>query len=85
MIKEHYNMNFYPNKIHVEILKEGLYGGTYFKNIYSDATNKWSSDFWKDFRDIIDGNDPKYFNSRFYDTPINKYVVACSCPIVQPS
>ena len=40
MIKEHYDMDFYPNKIHVEILKEGLYGGTYFRNIYSDATNK---------------------------------------------
>lgn len=59
-------------------MKEGLYGGKYFRDIYSHATNKWYSGFGRYFHDIIYGNDPKYFNSRFYDTPINKYGVACS-------
>lgn len=34
------------------------------------------SDIQKDFRDVIDGNDPKHFNSRFHDTPINTVLLA---------
>ena len=34
-------MEFNPNKMLVEIRKEGSFGGTYFINIYSNVTNKW--------------------------------------------
>ena len=34
-------MKFNPNKTHVEIIKEGAFGGTYFRNIYSGANRKW--------------------------------------------
>ena len=27
-------MNFIPNKTSIEIIKEGAFGGTYFRNIY---------------------------------------------------
>ena len=39
-------MDFYRNKTPLEILKEGLFGETYFGNIYSDVTNKWYNDSW---------------------------------------
>ena len=29
-------MNFSPNKTAIEIIKEGAFGGTYFKDIYSN-------------------------------------------------
>ena len=34
-------MNFSPNKIPIEIIKEGAFGGTYFRNIYSGINEKW--------------------------------------------
>ena len=33
-------MNFKPNKSPVEINKEGGFGGTYFKGIYSGVSDK---------------------------------------------
>ena len=34
------NMDFGANKIPVEIIKEGSFGGTYFRDIYSGINNK---------------------------------------------
>ena len=76
MIKDHYNMDFNPSKIPAEILMEGSFE-TCFKNIYSNVTNKWYNDSWKQSSGIKDGFDPKFFNSTFYDMSINKYGVAC--------
>ena len=33
-------MNFNPNKTPVEVIKEGAFGGTYFRDIYSDVNEK---------------------------------------------
>ena len=33
-------MDFGANKTPVEIIKEGAFGGTYFRNIYSGITGK---------------------------------------------
>ena len=33
-------MKFSPNKTPMEIIKEGAFGGTYFRNIYSDINKK---------------------------------------------
>ena len=41
------NMNFSPNKIPIEIIKEGAFGGTYFKDIYSGINEKWCKNSWK--------------------------------------
>ena len=34
-------MNFSPNKKPIETLKEGAFGGTYFRGIYSGINDKW--------------------------------------------
>ena len=45
-------MDFGANKTPVEIIKEGAFGGTYFRNIYSSANNKWYRKSWKEFDEL---------------------------------
>ena len=42
-------MEFNPNKTPVEIIKEGAFGGTYFRDIYSSVNGKWYKKAWKEF------------------------------------
>ena len=35
------NMNFGTNKTPVDVNKEGAFGGTYFRGIYSCINGKW--------------------------------------------
>ena len=42
-------MNFTPNKTPVEIISEGAFGGTYFRDIYSGVNGKWYRNSWKEF------------------------------------
>ena len=53
-------MDFSPNKTPIEIIKEGAFGGTYFRDIYSNINKKWYNNLWKEFihRKNID---PKFF------------------------
>ena len=32
---------FHPNITSVDIIKKGAFGGTYFRDIYSNVNNKW--------------------------------------------
>ena len=52
------NMDFGSNKTPAEINKEGAFGGTYFRDIYSDVNNKWYRKSWNEFNDLknIDQN-----------------------------
>ena len=34
-------MDFGANKTLVQVIREGAFGGTYFRNIYSVVTGKW--------------------------------------------
>ena len=34
-------MDFGANKTSVEVIKEGAFGGTYFRDIYSGVNGKW--------------------------------------------
>ena len=34
-------MNFGVNKTPIEVIKEGAFGGTYFRDICSDVYSKW--------------------------------------------
>ena len=34
-------MDFGANKTPAEVIKEGVFGGTHFRDIYSSATGKW--------------------------------------------
>ena len=42
-------MDFSPNKTPIEIIKEGAFGGTYFRDIYSGINEKWYKNPWKEF------------------------------------
>ena len=45
-------MNFNPNKTPIEKIKEGAFGGTCFRDIYSGVNEKWCTNSWKEFFSI---------------------------------
>ena len=51
-------MDFGANKTPVEVIKEGAFGGTYFRDIYSGVTGKWKESC-KEF-DQLKNIDQKY-------------------------
>ena len=53
-------MDFSPNKTPTEIIKEGAFGGTYFRDIYSNVTGKWYKKSLKEF-DHLKNIDQKYY------------------------
>ena len=57
-------MGFSPNKTSIEIIKEGTFGGTYFRDIYSGITKKWYNSSWKEFVQLKNIN--AKFNSLDY-------------------
>ena len=69
-------MDFGANKTIVEVIKEGAFGGTYFKDIYSSVDGKWYRKSWKVF-DVRKNIDQKYYCSSYYDVSVNKYGVKC--------
>ena len=69
-------MDFKLNKTPVEIIKEGAFGGTYFKDIFSGVNNKWYKNSWKEFN-ALKNIDQKYYCSDLYDVSLNKYGVKC--------
>ena len=69
-------MDFGTNKTPVEVIKEGAFGGTYFRDIYSGVNDKWYKNSWKDF-DELENIDQKYYCSDYYDVSVNKYGVEC--------
>ena len=46
------NMDFGANKIPVEVIKEGAFRGTYFRDIYSGDNRKWYRKSWKEFNEL---------------------------------
>ena len=67
-------MDFNPNKTPIEIIKEGAFGGTYFRDIYSGINEKWYKNSWKEF-DQLKNIDTKFYASDYYDVNVNKYKV----------
>ena len=47
-------MDFSPNKKPIEVIKEGAFGGTYFRDIYSSINGKWCKKSWKEFDQLKD-------------------------------
>ena len=45
-------MDFGANKTPIEIIKEGAFGGTYFRDICSNVTEKWFKKSWKEFNQL---------------------------------
>ena len=59
-------MKFSPNKTPIEIIKEGAFGGTYFRDIYSGINKTWYKNSWKEFvhlKNIV----AKFYASGYYD------------------
>ena len=69
-------MDFGANKTLVEVIIEGAFGATYFRDIYSDINGKWYRKLWKEF-DELKNTDQKYYCSNYYDASVNKYGVKC--------
>ena len=69
-------MDFGTNKTHVEIIKEGAFGGTYFRDIFSGVNGKWCKNAWKKF-EVLENIDQKYYCSNYYVISVNKYGVKC--------
>ena len=74
------SLNFNPNKSPIEVIKEGAFGGIYFRDIYSNVNKKWYKNSWKEFFKSLnlENIDPRYYSSNFYDVKINKYRVKFS-------
>ena len=58
------NIDFGPNKTPLEIIKEGTFGGTYFRDIYSGVNHRLYNKSWKEFDEL--GNiDQNYYFSNY--------------------
>ena len=60
----------------VQVIWEGAFGGTYFRDIYSGVTGKWYKKSWKEF-DELKHIDQNFYCSDYYDVSVNKYGVKC--------
>ena len=67
-------MDFGVNKTSVDVIKEGEFGGTHFRDIYSSVNGKWYRRSWKEFDQLKD-IDQKY--SSYSDVSVNRYGVKC--------
>ena len=65
-------MEFQANKTPIEVIIEGAFGCTDFRDIYSGINEKWHKNSWKEF-DQLKNIDQKYY----YDVSVNKYGVKC--------
>ena len=69
-------MDFGTNKKPVQIIKEGAFGGTYFRDVYSGVNDKSYKTSWKEFKELKSIY-KKYYSSDYYDVSLNKYGVKC--------
>ena len=70
------NMDFVTNKTPVEVIKEGTFGGAYFRDIHSGVNGKWYKKSWKEFDELKD-IDQNYYCPNYHDVNANKYKVKC--------
>ena len=57
-------MKFNPNISPIDVIKKGAFGGTYFRNIYSNIAGKFYKNAWKQFKELTN-IDKKYYCSDF--------------------
>lgn len=71
--------DFIPNKSPAEVLKEGCFGGTYFRPLHSSTLGVTISDDWKEMpSDWIEGINLEHnLISPTYEPSINKFGVKC--------
>ena len=59
-----------------EVIKKGSFGGTYFRDTYSNVNHKWYKNSWKEF-DQLKNIDKKYYARDFNDVNLNTSGVKC--------
>ena len=69
-------MEFGANKTPIEVIKEGAFGSTYFRDIYSSVNEKWCKKSWKEL-DQLKNIDQKFYFSDYYHVCVNKYGAKC--------
>ena len=69
-------MDFSPNETPIEVIREGVFGGTYFRDIYSGISEKWYKNSWKGFVQLKNIN-AKFYASDYYDVNVNNCGVKC--------
>ena len=69
-------MDFSPNKKPIEVIKEGAFGGTYFRDIYSGINEKWYKKSWAEFVQVKNIHQ-KYYCLDYYGVSVNKYCIKC--------
>ena len=47
-------MNLGANKTPIKVIREGAFGGTYFRDIYSGINGKWYKKSWKELDESKD-------------------------------
>ena len=67
-------MNFSPNKTPIEVIREGVFGGTYFRDLYSGINEKGYKNSWKEFVQLKN-IDAKFYGPDYYVVNVNKYGV----------
>ena len=65
-------MNFGANEMSIEVIKEGAFERTYFRDIYSSVSDKWYKKSWGEFNELKD-IDSRYYCSKYYDVSVNTY------------
>ncbi|KAF3932696.1 hypothetical protein ABW19_dt0203448 [Dactylella cylindrospora] len=71
--------DFLPNKTPEEIIREGCFGGSYFRPLYSKKLNLTIENDYQELPDswLVNLDVAKYLTSPAYQSSINKYGVAC--------
>ena len=69
-------MQFGASNTPVEVIKEGAFGGTYFRDIYPGTKEKWYRKSWKELDQLKD-IDQNVYCSSYYDVSVNKYGLKC--------
>jgi hypothetical protein len=70
--------NFTPSLTPRQIFKAGVFGGTYFRPIYSSVANKQYIDAWKEFPWL----DPSLCSHKECNISLNKYKVKSGTSLV---
>ena len=64
-------MDFGANKTPAEVIKDGEFGATYFRDIYSVIKEKWYKKSKKEFDQLKDMVQ-NYYSSNHYGASVNK-------------
>ena len=74
MIKAHYEHRFWCKETPVEVIKEGAFGRTYFRDIYSAYNGK---QYRKTSFDELKNIDQTCYCSNYDDASVNKNGATC--------